>query len=686
MTTSQRMRLRALGLQDDPLYWTRPVPISELTAPRSLRWQHASTGSNGLRAAAEVVEQDSARADVSHLPRLQTPVSTALELLINSLCVEEGWETSSPETSPTWQNGGTSGRSSPYQVAENAGSQGAIRNRTGRTPSDRRSKPARVRFQEDGEEREDVPPEGSGGKLENGQTEQAHATGEDGSEVGRATESSDEFENLALRFHKQPVKVTGKESGLDPTQKGTPHPSQKQGYQYTPHPVKGIRKSVQPGTPFPLGNGLPSRSPFERKQNLQPITEVDYGSSSSPATLRPARDGSLGASSSGGSLGATARKRSGLSSTGGTSELLIMEGNEQNDQTSPLGPGSSQEPTTQMGRSRETGNTGKLDTLRTTQSLDGQKMLPRGLSPERSAESVLVKRSPYLAPVRNVRTAGGDSGLGTQRRDRLAQFAEYLASQKGSAEEMRASGEGDSNGANSPVKRAAPPEIPTECDSPSGRQEQLSTGEGSQRRYERSWIQTASPGRSPTKRLVENGCATTRPQRWVIGESRTNRQRGSALPELKRQRSNGTRASEGPESPTQAVPTEETSWSKAEKQRRRRRLSKEQAWLNKSHQRMALWMQDHFAALERIAHLTPSERADAERMWSAAQAAARDRKLNLIRLHSTIMTGLEKDEKGAETGGGRSEATEERPLCSPKQTTGLEFAASDSGGTKIGVE
>lgn len=92
---------------------------------------------------------------------------------------------------------------------------------------------------------------------------------------------------------------------------------------------------------------------------------------------------------------------------------------------------------------------------------------------------------------------------------------------------------------------------------------------------------------------------------------------------------------------------------------------------------MSLWMQDHFAALERIAHLTPSERADAERMWSAAQAAARDRKLNLVKLHSTMVTGLEEDKKGAEAERGRSETTEERPLGSSEQTFTAPACASD---------
>lgn len=62
---------------------------------------------------------------------------------------------------------------------------------------------------------------------------------------------------------------------------------------------------------------------------------------------------------------------------------------------------------------------------------------------------------------------------------------------------------------------------------------------------------------------------------------------------------------------------------------------------------MAHWMQDHFAALERIAQLTPSERVDAERMWSAAQAAAREEGLKLARLQSNTVTGLEEGGDGA---------------------------------------
>lgn len=225
------------------------------------------------------------------------------------------------------------------------------------------------------------------------------------------------------------------------------------------------------------------------------------------------------------------------------------------------------------------GFAGKPDSLRTTRSLDGQNMLRQGVSSERSAESVLVRqRSPYLAPVRNLRTAGGDSGFGTQRRDRLAQFAAYLEGQKEERadDEMATLGEEDGKRAGSPATSGD--RLRTVSDSHLEKQAPSLSEEGSQRRYERGWIQAGSPGRSPTKRPLESGCAAAKPQRWVIGESRPNRQRASALPELKSKRSNGTRVSGGAGSPTpgNGVPAEETSWSKTDKQRRRRRLSKEQ--------------------------------------------------------------------------------------------------------------
>lgn len=168
-----------------------------------------SLGFNGLKAADEVPKGALTRADVSHLPRLQTPVSTALEQLIVSLCVEEGWETSSPEASPTRQNGGASGRSSPFQLADSADSQGSVQNGTGKATRNR-SKPARVRFREDREGSGEGSSEGGEGKLESGRAEHVHASlrkGEDGNGAGSASESNDEFEKMALRFHKQPVKV-----------------------------------------------------------------------------------------------------------------------------------------------------------------------------------------------------------------------------------------------------------------------------------------------------------------------------------------------------------------------------------------------------------------------------------------------------------------------------------------------
>jgi hypothetical protein len=44
MASRHRLRLRALGLHEDPLYWTRPVPISELINAKVPRSQLANTG------------------------------------------------------------------------------------------------------------------------------------------------------------------------------------------------------------------------------------------------------------------------------------------------------------------------------------------------------------------------------------------------------------------------------------------------------------------------------------------------------------------------------------------------------------------------------------------------------------------------------------------------------------------
>jgi hypothetical protein len=380
------------------------------------------------------------------------------------------------------------------------------------------------------------------------------------------------------------------QTGTTPTQKGTPHPLKNQGNVYTPHPVKGVRKSVQPVTPFPYNNGLQKRSPFGRPQELQAITEAESESGSPKTATRPSRDGSLGASSSVRDAGGYAQGNDGCGHPKAGSNLpKVREDGRVND--NPLfglgseGNGGEQQPGARgrgrFGHGSRFGqeSPSRADAFRTARSLDGTV----GLLPttERSAESLLEK-SPYLAPLplRSARTAGGGSTSRAARPDRLSLFAAYLAGQKGDRLEApkRASGgregrvrfrEGEWDGDRTAASSTSPDRTPPEAQS-------VPDALGSnQNRSERSSNGVQLNGEKWTKGNVSsNGREAGRPP-WVIGESRTGEQRGSRFPELKERRGGTASTSEGGRERAR-VGGGDWSWTKREERRRRHRVSREQ--------------------------------------------------------------------------------------------------------------
>jgi hypothetical protein len=166
----------------------------------------------------EVLRAPISKEDGVPVHRSQTPVSTALELLIDSLCQEQGWETSSSEASPTHADGNAGG----IEVGDHADKctssrcRGASPGASRSSAKSRTSKPARVRFKDE-EDGSGAGPsghdEGRVGEVVNGVATQLIASSQKqddsgGVGSGPSVAAADEFESLALRFHKQPVKVS----------------------------------------------------------------------------------------------------------------------------------------------------------------------------------------------------------------------------------------------------------------------------------------------------------------------------------------------------------------------------------------------------------------------------------------------------------------------------------------------
>jgi hypothetical protein len=167
----------------------------------------------------EVLRAPVSKEDDFPVHRSQTPVSTALELLIDSLCLEQGWETSSSEASPTHADGNAGGN----EVGDHADkfgsrSEGASPGASRSSAKSRTSKPARVRFKDE-EDGSGAGPSGQDEGLRVGEvvndvapllTASSQKQNDSaGVSSGPLVAAADEFDNLALRFHKQPVKVSG---------------------------------------------------------------------------------------------------------------------------------------------------------------------------------------------------------------------------------------------------------------------------------------------------------------------------------------------------------------------------------------------------------------------------------------------------------------------------------------------
>lgn len=172
-------------------------------------------GTRGAKDMPEVLRASVSKEDGVPVHRSQTPVSTALELLIDSLCLEQGWETSSSEASPTHADGNAGGSEAGNKSSSR--SEGASPGASRKSGKSRTSKPARVRFKDEKDGSGAGPSgqdEGKVGKVANGVAPELIESSQKqddsgGVGCGPSVTAADEFESLALRFHKQPVKVSG---------------------------------------------------------------------------------------------------------------------------------------------------------------------------------------------------------------------------------------------------------------------------------------------------------------------------------------------------------------------------------------------------------------------------------------------------------------------------------------------